>query len=123
MGLETLDEVRNKFESKKYRPIWKIFKFDQYFLHAFLQNFHFCPTHNLLNFYHFEVFLDFLERSRCTLNSLFGFIFIEASMFMYTSLEKDDFLLTFRRTYNILIHNSQMKHFWAKLMRHKVVEN
>ena len=35
-ALEALDNIRNKFEPKKYRPIWKIFKFDKYFLHAFL---------------------------------------------------------------------------------------
>ena len=68
-------------------------------------------------------FLDFLERLRCPLNAPFSFIFIEASMLVYTYLEKDDFLLTFRRTYNVLTHNSQMKHFWANLVRHKVVEN
>jgi hypothetical protein len=70
-----------------------------------------------------RVFLDFLESLRCPLNAPFGFIFIEASILMYTSLKKDDFLLTFRRTYNVLNHIFQMKHFWAKLVRHKVVEN
>ena len=66
--------------------------------------------------------MDFLESSICPLNTPFGFFFIEVSMFMYT-LQKDDFLLTFRRTYNVLIHNSQMKHFLPKLVSHKVVKN
>src|ERR1051325_9444681 len=108
MGLEALNNVKNKFEPKKYRPIWRTFKFDQYFLHAFLQNFHFCSSHNLLNFHHLRVFLDFLEISICPLNAPFGFIFIEAFMLMYTSLKTYDFLLTFKRTYNVLTHNSQM---------------
>ena len=92
-------------------------------LHALLQKCKTCTTCILLNFQHFEVFLDFLKISRCPINTLFGFIFIEVSMLMYTSFEKDDFLLTFRRTYNVLIHNSQMKNFWPNLVRHKVVEN
>ena len=117
-ALEALCNIRNKFESNKYRPIWKISKFGQYFLHVLLQNFQFCSSHNLLNFYHLREIMDFIEILRCPINSPFGFIFIEDSMLMYTSLEKDDFLLTFRRT-----HNSQMKHFWPNLVRHKVVEN
>src|ERR1051325_19160 len=92
-------------------------------LQALLQISQTCTSCILLNFQLFEVFLDFLERSRCPLNTPFSFIFIEVSMLMYTSFEKDNFLLTFRRTYNVLIHNSQMKHFWPKLVKHKVVEN
>ena len=60
-------------------------------LHALPQK---CQTFTsciLLNFQHFEVFLDFLESSRCPLNTPFGFIFIEVSMFMHSSLQKDDF--------------------------------
>src|ERR1044072_2519673 len=92
-------------------------------LHALLQKCQTCTSCILLNFYHVEVFLDFLEILRCPINTPFGFIFIEASMFMYTSFEKDDFLLTFRRTYNVLIHIFQMKHFWTKILRQKFVEN
>ena len=82
-----------------------------------------CIICILLNFQHFLVFLDFLESSRCPLNSLFGFIFIWVSMLMNTSLQKVDFLLTLKRTCNVLIHNFQMKHFLPKLVRHEVVEN
>ena len=69
------------------------------------------------------MFLDFLESSRCLLNNLFGFISIEVSMLMNTSLQKVDLLLTLKRICNILIHNFQMKHFLPKLVRHEVVEN
>ena len=86
-----MDNVVNKLESCKHKPIWKKFKIDQYFLHALLQNFQTCTNHILLNFYHLRVFLEFLEILICPLNDPFGFIFIEASMFMYTSLEKGDF--------------------------------
>ena len=60
-------------------------------LPAFFQK---CQTYTtciLLNFQHFKVFLYLLESSRYPLNTPFGFIFIEASMFMYTYFEKDDF--------------------------------
>src|ERR1051325_3071252 len=106
-----------------------IIKFGKYlfvlgiFLHAPPQKCSTCTICILLNFQHFWVFLYFLEISRCPLNTHFGFIFIEVSMFMNTSLQKDDFLLTFKRTCNVLIHNFQMKHFWPKLVRHEVVEN
>jgi hypothetical protein len=42
---------------------------------------------------------------------------------MNTSLQKVDFLLTFKRTCNVLIHNFQMKHFLPKLVRREVLEN
>ena len=85
-----------------------------------------CPTCTrciLLNFPHFWVFLDFLEISRCPLNNLFGFISIGVSMLNKTSLQKVDFLLTLKRTYNVLIHTFQMKHFLNIIVRHEVVEN
>ena len=82
-----------------------------------------CARCILLTFLHFWVLLDFLESSRCPLNSLFGFIFIGVSMLMITSLQKVDFLLTFKRTCNVLIHNFQMKHFLPKLVIYEVVEN
>ena len=78
-----------------------------------------CTTFILLNFLHFWVFLDFLESPRCPLNNLFGFISIEVSILNNTSLQKVDF----ERTYNVLIHIFQMKHFLTKLVRHEVVEN
>src|ERR1051325_7430876 len=81
-------------------------------LHALLQISQTCTSCILLNFQCFDVFLDILENSRCPLNTHFCFIFIESSMSVYISFEKDDFLLTFRRTYNVLIYNSQIKHFW-----------
>ena len=85
-----------------------------------------CPTCArciLLNFQHFWVFLDFLESSRCPINNLFGFISIGVSMLNNTSLQKVDFLLTLKRTCNVLIHIFKMKHFLTMLVRHEVVEN
>src|ERR1051325_1927063 len=69
------------------------------------------------------VFLDFLESYRCPLNNLFGFISIGVSMLNNTSLQKVDFLLTLKRTCNVLIYMFQMKHFLTMLVRHEVVEN
>ena len=114
---------RTSLDHRNLGPFGKNLNLLSISLHALFQKSRTCTTCILLNFKHFEVFLDFLEISRCPLNTLFGFNFIEISMLMYTSLEKDDFLLTFRRTYNVLIHNSQMKHFWLKLVRDKVLEN
>ena len=90
---------------------------------ALLQN---CPTCEwciLLNFPHFWVFLDFLERSKSPLNNLFGFISIGVPMLNKTSLQKVEFLLTLKRTCNVLTHTFQMKHFLNILVRHEVVEN
>src|ERR1044072_9428301 len=94
----------SSLDNKILSPFGKNLSLLSISLHALLQKCQTCTSCILLNFYHLEVFSDFLESSRCHLNTPFGFIFIESSMFMYTYLEKDDFLLTFRRTYNVLIH-------------------
>src|ERR1044072_2549519 len=91
---------RTSLDHKNLGPFGKDLNLLGISLHALLQKCQTCTTCIFLNFQHFEVFLDFLESSRCPLNTLFGFIFIEPSMFMYTFFEKDDFLLTFRRTCN-----------------------
>ena len=90
---------------------------------ALLQN---CPTCEwciLLNFPHSWVFLDFLERSKSPLNNLFGFISIGVTMLNISSKQNVNFLLTLKRTCNVLIHTFQMKHFLNILVRHEVVEN
>ena len=104
----------NTFQALKHRPIWQNFKIAQLSLHALSQNCQTCTNHILLNSQYLRMILDFLESLRCPLKPLFGFISFEASMFMYTSLRKDDFLLIFERTYNVLAHISQMKHFLGK---------
>ena len=114
MDLEVLYEVTIMFRPKKIGHLVQKFKFPYFAFHALSQN---CPTytnHNLLNFYHMNAILDFLESLRCPIKPLFGFISFEASMFMYTSLRKDDFLLIFKMTCNVKAHISQMKHFLGK---------
>ena len=99
------------------------FWFLEVYLCALLQN---CPTCEwciLLNFPDFWVFLDFLESSKSPLNNLFGFISIGVTMLNISSKQKVDFLLTLKRTCNILIHTFQMKHFLNILVRYEVVEN
>ena len=90
---------------------------------AIVQKYPTCTKCILLNFQHFLVFLDFLESSRCPLNKLFGFISIRVSMLNKSSIQKVDFLLTLKRTCNVLIHIFKMKHFLTMLVRHEVVEN
>ena len=85
-----------------------------------------CPTCArciLLNFPHFWVFLDFLESSRSPLTNVFGFISIGVTMLNISSKQKVDFLLTLKRTCNVLTHTFQMKHFLNILVRREVVEN
>ena len=85
-----------------------------------------CPTCArciLLNFPYFWELLDFLESSKSPLNNLFGFISIGVTVLNISSKQNVDFLLTLKRTCNILIHTSQMKHFLDILVRHEVVEN
>ena len=114
---------RISFDHKNLGPFRKNLNLPSIFLHVPSQKCSTCTICILLNFHHFWVFLDFLESSRCLLNIPFGFIFIEVSMLMNTSLQKVDFLLTFKRTCNVLIHNFRMKHFLPNLVRHEVVEN
>src|ERR1051325_6163995 len=108
---------------KKLSPFEKYLFLLSIFLHAPPKKCSTCTIYILLKFPHFWVLLDFLESSRCLLNNPFGFIFIEVSMLMNTSLQTLDFLLTFKMTCNVLIHNFQMKHFLPKLVRHEVIEN
>ena len=108
---------------EKLGPFRENLIFSSISLHAPPQKCSTCTTCILLNFQHFWVFLDFLECSKSPLNNLFGFISIEVSILMNTSLQKVDFSLTLKRTCNVLIHNFQMKHFLPKLVRHEVVDN
>ena len=113
----------SSLDHKIIGPFGKNWILSDIFLCAILQK---CPTCTrciLLNFWHFWVFLDFLESSRCPLNNLFGFIFIGVSMLNSTSIQNVDFLLTLKRTCNVLIHIFKMKHFMTMLVRHEVVEN
>ena len=110
-------------DEEKVSPFAKILIFRSISLCALLQN---CPTCEwciLLNFPHFWVFLDFLEISKSPLNNRFGFISIGVTMLNISSKQNVDFLLTLKRTCNVLIHNFQMKHFLPKLVRHEVEEN
>src|ERR1051325_3160654 len=111
------------FESRKVRPICKKIGFVKYFS--------LCTSSKMLNLCkvylaQFLTFLDVLglfRKLKMFSKQPFGFIFIGVSMHMNTSLQKVDFLLTFKRTCNVLVHNFQMKHFLPKLVRHKIVEN
>ena len=108
---------------EKVGPFAKFLIFRSISLCALLQN---CPTCTrciLLNFPHFWDFMDFLEISKSPLNNLFGFISIGITMLNISSKQNVDFLLTLKRTCNVLIHNFQMKHFLNILVRHEVVGN
>ena len=110
-------------DEEKVSPFANFFIFRSISLCASLQN---CPTCEwciLLNFPYFLVFLDFLESSRSPLNNVFGFISIGVTMLNISSKQKVDFLLTLKRTCNVLSYTSQMKHFLDILVRHEVVEN
>src|ERR1051325_12071342 len=85
---------------------------------AFLQNSPTCEWCNLLNFPHFLEFLDFLESSRSPLNNVFGFISIGVTMINISSKQKVYFLLTLKRTCNVLSHTPQMKHFFDRSEEH-----
>ena len=123
MDLEVLFRVMNTFETQKIGPLVQNPSFAQFDLYEFSQIWPTCTIHNLLNFYHMKMILDFLESLRCPLKPLFGFISFEAFKFMYTSLRKYDFLLIFKMTCNVKAHISQMKHFLGKSIRDKVIEN
>src|ERR1051325_5733173 len=110
-------------DEEKVSPFAKFLIFRSISLCALLQN---CPTCTrciLLIFPHFLVFLDFLESSKSPLNKIFGFISIGVTILNISSKQNVDLLLTLKRTYNVLIHTFQMKHFLNILVRHEVVEN
>ena len=110
-------------DEEKASPFAKNLIFRSISLCAFFQNSPTCEWCNLLNFPHFWEFLDFLESSKSPLNNVFGFISIGVTMLNISSKQKVDFLLTLKRTCNVLSHTSQMKHFLDILVRHEVVEN
>ena len=103
LGLEVPIQLRNMFESRKVRPICKKFGFVKYFS--------LCTSSKMLNLckVYLAQFLTFL-----------GVLGLFRKLKMSS---KQIFLLTFKRTCNVLIHNFQMKHFLPKLVRHEVVEN
>ena len=107
-------KMMDTFETQNLGPLAQKPKFAHFVFQHFLKNNPTCTNHNLINFYHMTAILDFLESLRCPIKPLSGFISIQASMFMYTSLRKNDFLLILKRTYNVLDHISQMKHFLGK---------
>ena len=107
-------KVMDTFETQNIGPLTQKIRIAQLTLLPFLKNWPTSTTHNLVNIHHMRMNLDFLESLRCPLKPLIGFISFEASMFMYTSLRKDDFLLIFKMTYNVLDHISRMKHFLGK---------
>src|ERR1051325_4131133 len=108
---------------EKLGPFAKILSLVSISLCAILQKCPTCARCILLNFPHFLDFLDFLERSKSPLNNLFGFISIGVTMLNISSKQKVDFLLTLKRTCNVLIYTFQMKHFLNILVRHEVVGN
>ena len=110
-------------DEEKASPFAKNLIFRSISLCAFLQNSPTCEWCNFLNSSHFREFLEFLESSRSPLNNVFGFISIGVTMLNISSKQKVDFLLTLKRTCNVLSHTSQMKHFLDILVRHEVVEN
>src|SRR4051812_3865780 len=81
------------------------------FFMPFLENRPPCTNHISLIFYHMKAFLYILETSKSLLKDTFGFTFIELTMFIYHPLRKNVFLLTFRRTYNVLACIIQLVHF------------
>ena len=117
MDLKVLYKVTIMFELQNIGPLTQKVRIAQLTLLPFLKNWPTSTTHNLVNIHHMRMNLDFLESLICPLKPFFGFISFEVSMFMYTSLRKDDFLLIFERTYNVLAHISQMKHFLGKIYK------
>ena len=71
MGLEALYKVRNTFETQNLGPLAQNSSFAHFdFLH-FLKNWPTSIAHNLINLYHMNAILDFLESSRCPLHPSF----------------------------------------------------
>src|ERR1044072_2041420 len=108
---------------KKQAHLQKNLIFRSISLCAFFQNSPTCEWCNLLIFPHFLEFLDFLESSKSPLNNVFGFTSIGVTILNISSKQNVDFLLTLKRTCNVLSYTSQMKHFLDILVRHEVVEN
>ena len=70
MDLEVPKHVTSTFDPQKLDPLVQKFKFAQFELHAFAQNFPTCTGHNSLNFHLLKVIFDFLEISKYPLQSI-----------------------------------------------------